>query len=117
MSKQVHAMFSRIAERYDRPLAGWRLTVSPTEDARNNGALDMDGVFRLVAEVVAQEVRDCDAVTAGEDEVRVLMPETDRDHAQIAIDRVRATLKEKISEAVTFSIDSAEGDELGELFD
>lgn len=101
----------RIAARYGRPLAGWRLTIV-REDGQE---ADMEGIFRLVAEIVAQEVRDCDSVTAGEADVKVLMPETDQPAAEIAIARVRSRLAETISGAVTVAVESGDRETLADL--
>jgi len=90
----------RIAERYERPLTAWRLTVEPAtgEDGMAElGLAERERAYRLVAEVVAQAIRDCDAVTADRNEVTVLMPETDQAGAQVAMDRVQKRLEESVS--------------------
>jgi len=102
----------QIAERYERPLSGWRLSVdSAPESKAGEGGLGLAGqehAFRLVAEVVAQAVRDCDAVTAEGNEVRVLMPETDEAGSKVAIDRVKKRLEETVSGEIIFSIEADE---------
>lgn len=106
---ELIAGFQRqIAERYERPLSGWRLTVEPAEGAAALGLADRERAFRLVAEVVAQAVRDCDAVTAEENEVRVLMPETDEAGAKVAIERVRKRLEETVAATFSFLVEPIE---------
>jgi len=105
----------RIARRYERPLSGLRLAVRPVEGAREIGSAERDRAFRLVGEIVAQTLRDCDLVTAEQDVIKTLMPETPVGKLEAAKTRLQTRLSESISENFTFSVEASGVEELPKL--
>ena len=106
----------RVARRYGRPLAALRLEVTNAAELRAAlGGRGLSAVFSRLGELISHILRESDLVTATNDSLYALLPETPADLAGVVVGRIREGVHANISEPVAFEVRTFGGDDLDQM--
>lgn len=106
---KLASFYGEIASRYDRPLTFAVLTLGNTEAIRAEiGGTGLSRTFALITEVVAQSLRRSDAVTATDQRLYFLLPETREDHLDQVVARIRSGVRESVSVELDMALERIE---------
>jgi hypothetical protein len=90
--------FERVSRRYERPLGIISVHLLNSENLQQEvSSRQLSKTFALIGEIISQALRTSDLVTATPAAVFMLLPETPQQGIDIAINRLSASIKEKVS--------------------
>jgi len=114
----VLKFYSSVAARYDRPLAVWALTIKNIDVLKAKiGGRGLSKVFLLVSDVIAQSLRNCDAISATGETLFALLPETDQALTEMLVQRLREQVSAQVTVDVEFDAETFGPDEIGTILD
>ena len=93
----------RVAKRYERQLCGIAIKISNYDTlVASIGRQAMSKSFVLLGEVIAQNLRETDLLTAREQELYVVLPETDANNTGLLIERLTKQVESTVSTPLEF---------------
>ena len=109
---------SRVAKRYDRPIAACVIEIKNIEELNQSiGARSLNKSFLLLNEVVAQNLRNTDLLTAENEQLFLLLPETLTDHLDLVIERITSTVDESLKAKLEWDIRKFDAENILTLFE
>jgi hypothetical protein len=108
----------RVAERYKRQLSGISLKITNIEELKVAiGRQTMSKSFVLLSEIIAQNLRDTDLLTSREQDIYMVLPETDAENVGLLVDRLRKQVKDTMNTPFEFTVERFDLENLGTQLD
>jgi hypothetical protein len=106
------AALRRVSHRYERPLTGVRMRIANVEGLKGRR---VGLVFSRLGEIVSQILRETDLITATNEAIYAVLPETDHETAVFATKRIRTGVQRGIPDPLDLQLDVFPEEAIDEL--
>lgn len=107
-----------VVSHYERNAMGVAMTVVNRDAVQAKlGGWGLSRALALLTEILSQNLRQCDAVTAAEDTLYLLLPETEPHHTEILLARFKDAVRSRFAVDLKLNVDMYCGTELAAFVD
>ena len=107
----------KMANRYKRLLGGLTIDISNISALEKTiGTQKLRKSFLLISEVISENLRDTDLLTSKDDQIYIVLPETNPQNMPVLIERIKSEVSKTVNTKVSLSVESFSLDNITQLF-